>query len=279
MTTPTPASAAAVITSFPSKPLTTPFARPSDCTGIYRSGFLAMVDLEKTCLPKGFKTNSDSYFSPGIACPVGYVSACHDNTGVPSITTVTCCPVVGDITLQCLTTSTLSSVWSTLFCTWIGPPSSRSTSITMTVSRDGVTSTITDEVHSPGGINAFGIRMVYQKTDLAQKPLRTGPARATSSRLAAASDASESQGLSTGAKAAIGVAVPVVVLALLAGVLLWWWRKRRRGQGQDPGYNYEKTEQQPSYHPELQGSNTHHVHEVMGSGVDPVELPAAEYRT
>ncbi|KAM4057238.1 transmembrane alpha-helix domain-containing protein [Hirsutella rhossiliensis] len=261
----TPATAVAV-TSFPSNPLTTPFARPSDCTGIYQSSFLAMVDLASTCLPRSFKTDSDAYFSPGIACPSGYLSACHDNTGVASLTTVTCCPTLNNaVTLSCVTTSTLTNVWSTLFCTWIAPES-QATSLAVTLIEDGVTRTVRQGFRSPGGLNAFGVRMVHQRTDVDQS--RASPTSSPSSTdTNSASDGTPSPGLSTGAKVAIGVAIPVVVLALLAGALVWW-RRRRQLAPAGSGYRYEKTGQA---HSELHGEN---VQEMMGNAVAPVELPA-----
>ncbi|POR32809.1 Uncharacterized protein TPAR_06999 [Tolypocladium paradoxum] len=267
----TTASSAPATTSFALNPLTTTFSRPQDCTGVYQSLGLAMMDVQTTCLPDGFKSQSESYFSPGLVCPSGYVSACHDNTGVASQTTVTCCPTLkSDVTLSCVTTSTLKSVWSTLFCTWIAP--SQKTSLPVTVSGNGVTSTEMRELRSPAGLNAFGVRMVYQKTDL-EATTKTGstkrPDAGPTSSAGPRPSPSASSGLSTGAKVAIGVVVPLVVLAILAGVLLWWWRRRRRQRAPGgPLYKYEKTGPQP--HAELHGE---HVQEMVGSTV-PVELPA-----
>ncbi|KAJ6446749.1 transmembrane alpha-helix domain-containing protein [Purpureocillium lavendulum] len=287
-TTP-PGSAAATtttppeITSFPKNPLTTTFSRPTDCTGISKSLFLAMMDLSSTCLPSGFKSQSSAYFSPGIACPSGYVSACHDNTGVASQTTVTCCPTLNrDISLSCVDDRTLRSVWSTLFCTWIAPKAQ--TTLRMTLSTNGgVTSTERVEFVSPDGINAFGIRMVYQKTDMdkatttatgTSRPGQTG-SNPTDSAPTNTSLPESDGGLSTGAKAAIGVVVPCVVLAVLFGVLFWWRRKRRnntntKAQG---GASSELYKYQPQHNTsELQGQP---VQELQGSVVDPVELPAS----
>ena len=246
---------AAVVTSFAANPLTTTFSRPDDCNGIYRSGFLSIVDGSSTCLPSGFK--NDAYFSPGLVCPAGYVSACHDHTGVASITTVTCCPALADlsITMGCVTTSTLKGTFSTLFCTWIAPPKSAPAHLPITLSGNGVTSTVKAAFASPGGLNAFGVRMVYEASDLATAAsadstsadstseavqsasttihvlgsATSGASQPDTQPGSTASIKSSSGGLSTGAKVAIGVVVPVVVLAVLAGILFWLWRKRRRG--------------------------------------------------
>lgn len=61
----------------------------------------------------------------------------------------------------------------------------------------------------------------------------------------------KSEGLSTGAKAAIGVCVPVFVLALFAGAVFFWRRRRNRSKPDQPqvAYAYEK----PPAH-QLQGN-------------------------
>ncbi|KND86745.1 hypothetical protein TOPH_08606 [Tolypocladium ophioglossoides CBS 100239] len=275
---------APAVTSFALNPLTTTFSRPADCTGVYQSLFLTMMDLQTTCLPKGFKSQSDAYFSPGIACPSGYVSACHDNTRVASQTTVTCCPTLNsNISLSCVTASTITGLWSTLFCTWIAPPASKQASLPVTVSNNGVTSTEMRGFQSPGGINAFGVRMVYQKTDVviaaattnATTALSTGPAGSDGSEPILGSSSSSSSNLSTGAIAAIGVVIPLLVIGILAGALLWWrWRRRQHAQVESLSKFGEAAPQpQPQPHAELHGD---HVQEMPGSTVEPVELPASE---
>jgi hypothetical protein len=280
-----------VVTSFPFNPLTTSFSRPDDCDGIYVSGFLSGIDFSTSCLPKGFHTEQTSYFSPGLACPTGYYSACHDNIGASTITTVTCCPTFGtDISLACVTTSTLESVWSTLFCTWIAPDGD-GTTLPLTVSNNGITSTVPGDFTSPGGLNAFGIRMVYQKTDTESTTLATTTASGTGTTATPAttgtkpggatntsdSDSSDSSsgGLSIGAKAAIGVVIPVVVLGLLAG-LFFWWRKRQQ---------YNKVDVASSNTPtELHGQDAAPTELAQYSGLmkkpeqtaPPEELPAHE---
>ncbi|PNY29725.1 Uncharacterized protein TCAP_00361 [Tolypocladium capitatum] len=293
--TPTPASSSTrtasppVITSFASNPLTTTFSRPADCTGLYQSLFLTMMDVQSTCLPTGFNTKPDAFFSPGVACPSGYVSACHDNTGVASQTTVTCCPTFNsDITLSCAPPGPRSGIWSTLFCTWMPAPS-QDTTLPVTTSSNGITSTEMRDFPSPAGINAFGVRMVYQRTDLTSATTSATDSTSSADPQSTSGSASSS-GLSTGARAAIGVVVPLVVLAILAGALLWWRRRRRL---RAPGGPLEDGKTQPPGHAELHGE---HVQEMMGTAVDeagpaelaepvapvepvahePVELPAME---
>ncbi|KAL2176183.1 uncharacterized protein P884DRAFT_278632 [Thermothelomyces heterothallicus CBS 202.75] len=254
-------------------PLTTTFTpSATDCGGIYLPSSLMVyvIDNEPSCLPTGFSTSDSSFFySPGIACPSGYWTACHDTTGASSITTVTCCPTYGDISLSCVPNpEDLRNVWETLFCTWIAPPSP-GTVITVTESSNGGrTSTVTESVASPGGVNAYGVRMLYQASDLQTSTSTTSTTSTATTSTATAStatastdgtsttssptgsgpsqtttpDADSTGGLSEGAKAAIGVVVPVVVLgAVLLGLALWW-RRRKRAQQQ-------QREQYPSQYP------------------------------
>lgn len=240
---------ALVITSFPSNPLTTTFTRGDNCGGINNPSRppILMIDDEPSCMPPGFTGASSAFFSPGIACPSGYWTACHDTTGVASITTVTCCPTYGaDISLSCVPNPlSLSEVWETMFCTWMAPRSP-GTVITLTKSEDGRTSTVTERITANAGINAYGVRMVYQSSDLnpsssstsstsASEDASSTPANPTANPYAGPSSSNgavttsgpEPGGLSTGAKAAIGVVVPLLVIgALVAGFLLW---RRRRG--------------------------------------------------
>lgn len=169
-----------------------------------------------------------------------------------SITTVTCCPIYGDITLSCVPTpETLGSICETLFCTWTAPPSP-GTTITVTKSlHGGRTSTVIDPMFAPGGINAYGVRMLYESSDLqtsTSTPATITPSASTDSggtddvgnpntsndsagpgpSQTTDPDAGSTGELSMGAKVAIGVAVPVVVLgAALLGLTLWWRRRKR----------------------------------------------------
>lgn len=234
MTTTTSTYSSPVQSSFPLDALTTTFTPPASCSGVYSSGGVAVIDADLACLPQGFTSLSTNYFSPGIQCPAGYVTACNDNAGVSSITTVTCCPYRGDITLGCVTPSTLSNVWETLFCTWIAPESG--TVVSVTLSEDGTTSTEAVTMGSPGGINALGVRMVYQSSDVAAASgTNTATSTGATNTGAAGGTDDSSAGLSTGVTIAIAVIVPVVVIAIAAG-LFFFIRKRKQAQkAQQPG--------------------------------------------
>ncbi len=238
---------ALVITSFPSVPLTTTFTAPgTNCGGIYipRKPGIFIIDDQTSCLPSSFSTSNSAFFySPGIACPSGYWTACHDTTGVASITTVTCCPTYGDITLSCVPNPlSLSEVWESLFCTWIAPRSP-GTTITVTKSDDGRTSTVLSQVQSAGGINAYGVRMVYQASDLdtatatsSTSSTTTPPSTATPETSNPATQTPSTGGggggLSTAAKASIGTIIPLVVI--LAALGAWFFFRRRKQQQQQP---------------------------------------------
>lgn len=118
--------------------------------------------------------------------------------------------------------------------------------MSITLSDAGTTSTTAVTVGSPAGINALGVRMVYQSTDLAAAsgtstaaptgPTSTGPA---------GSDNDSGSGLSTGVIIAIAVIIPVVAIAVAAGLFLFI---RRRKQAQKAGegaagmpHDYSKT--------------------------------------
>lgn len=274
-----PKATPTVVTSFEKNPLVTPFVRPDDCSNIYRSGFLSVLDVSSTCMPEAFNSDPTFYFSPGIVCPSGYVSACHDHTGVESITTVTCCPVYkDDVTLSCVKTSSLQSVWSTLFCTWIAP---EETSLPIVLSEDGVTSTVMSGFTSPGGLNAFGVRMVYQSSDLESRTGTDIPSTNTNDPEPVEGEdggdggGSGSSGLSQGATIAIGVVVPVVALAII-GALIFYWRSRKRQRAVDVPPAGGSTQYGQTPYGEMQQKNVAQAELPAATPVS--ELPAAPYQ-
>ncbi|ROW04758.1 hypothetical protein VMCG_04830 [Cytospora schulzeri] len=229
-----------ILSTFPLDPLTTTFTPPAACSGIYTSAGVVMIDDDTSCLPDGFTSTSTNYFSPGLMCPSGYATACNDNAGVSSITTVTCCPYRGDITLGCVTPTTLSGVWEALFCTWIAPETG--ISVQITISNDaGTTSTEKTTMTSPDGINAFGVRMVYENSDLsavatttsestAKTTSTSGTAKSTSgSGSGDSGDDDDNSGLSLGTVVAIAVVIPVVVIGIAAAVF-FYIRKQKQMQ-------------------------------------------------
>ncbi|GAB1310508.1 hypothetical protein MFIFM68171_00718 [Madurella fahalii] len=239
----TPTHQSYILSTFPSNPLTTTFTRPPACEGIYRppQSQVLMMDDQTTCLPPNFRLDETSFYSPGVVCPSSYYSACSNTFGVGTITTVTCCPIYRSSTsLSCVDPTTLASVWHNVFCTWAVP--NEGANITFTYSSLGSISTQISTVFPPGGINAYGVRMVYQATDMATAPMTittassasitgTGPtARSGNIPNAVASVAFRqtatvnNSGNEHSACTTIVIAITVPVLTFLAviGYVLWW---------------------------------------------------------
>jgi hypothetical protein len=206
-----------------------------------------MIDASKSCLPTRFNQDATAFYSPGVLCPSGYTAppTCSRNDGVRSITTVTCCPVRGDITMSCVADAgTLQNVFSTLFCTWMaGPQTVLLATITDTA---GSVQTTAVTMQGREGINAYGVRMVYQSTDLSGIPTSStaesggsiGPSNTSTPT------PQPSGGLSTGATVAIAVVIPLVVLAIL-GVAFFMWRRKRQNKQVSGGYTPPLEEYKP----------------------------------
>ena len=283
------------ISSFPSVPLITPFARPANCGGIYARdpGDILVIDEQpesSSCYPPGFATDESSFFSPGLACPSGYWSACMESTGVNTITTVTCCPIYrSDVSLSCVDPATLAGVWKSQFCTFIP---ARSVPVPVTRSSNGRTSTTTSTLVNPGGINAFGIRMVYQSSDVvtaSSSSSSSSPSSSTAANLGP--DSAGGSGLSTGGTIAIAVVIPVAVIAAIIGFFLL--RKSRRARAAQPAALPAQIEENPhkpspyyDYKPIFAAHQYHGGElptnqasaELPASSESPVELPAETQR-
>ena len=283
----TTSASAVVITSFPVIPLTKTFTPPADCSGLYEPSFtVGVVDPYTTCMPSGFTLGTTNFFSPGYVCPSGYSTACHDTAGVSTITTVNCCPVRGDISMSCGDFRGIdhtNSFWGTFFCTWY---CSKSTSLLMTLSSSsGVTSTVS-VAYTPGmGLNAYGVRMVYEATDVpttTSNSLSTTGSTSSSSASGTGGSQPKSGGTSGGTIAA-AVVVPVVALLAL-GALYMWWRKRRQRKGslevEAPSGTPKYYSSVPSAEPKAavgelpveQSRRGELPGEPIGHGQDPVEL-------
>ena len=244
----------------------TDFTLPDDCDDL-SSNSVVGFDFAATCLPENFNADPTAYYSPGTACPDGYTAqdTCTRSSGDTS--TVTCCPVRDDLTMWCVDDpETLSDAWESLFCTWSA--GGQETVLLVTIdesSTPAVTMTGND------GINAYGLRMVYEPSDLetsataeptstkptqTTQPSETGrPRKGATGTDSADPASSDDGGLSTGAKAAIGVVIPVFIIALAVG-MFFLYRKRKQ--------SYEATAELPAE--EKPGGATPALSELYGSG-------------
>jgi len=225
--TPTSTFASFGISSLANVALTTTFTPPPDCAGIYKSTGIAGVDLQTSCMPPGFRSSKQAYFSPGVICPSGYWSACQESRGEGSISSVTCSPHRGDISLLCANPATLLSDRQDIFCSW-APPPYPGTEVMVTVREEGRTTTMIslmvkggDGTSPTGGIACYGVRMVYQSTDVV--PSQTSPPTISST-----SSPEPSAGDSVAVTVAIAVSIPLAVLAILIASYIWWNKRLQK---------------------------------------------------
>lgn len=278
------ANSTSVIGTFP-----TDYTNSAACTAI-SSNTVVMIDSATSCLPEGFTTASTAYYSPAWDCPSGYTaqkSCTRSASNEATLYTVTCCPSRSNVVMSCVPDpESLSSDWVNLFCTWSAGDQETVVLVTSTsVLPVGDTTSITSAVTMSGGdgINAYGLRMLYEESDTMTSTTAatttSSSSSATSATSAASTDESDdsSGGLSTGGIVALAVVIPLVVIAAL--VTAGFWRRRRRQQrpATELGADSERKELPPdTVRGELYGSQQYVSHELETPNV-PVELPAGYY--
>lgn len=108
-----------------------------------------------------------------------------------------------------------------------------------TSNEGGTTSTVAVSMSSPGGLNAMGVRMVYQSSDVkAAKATSASSATTTATGTRSSAGATSSSGaeggssggLSTGATVAIAVVVVVLAIAAVVGAFFWMRKRKQRQQ-------------------------------------------------
>jgi hypothetical protein len=100
-----------------------------------------------------------------------------------------------------------------------------------------------NNITSPHLIYGFGVRMVYESTDLTPAP--TG-SLTSSTTPPSSSEPAAGSGLSTGATIAIGVTVPLATLvASVTGFLVWRWKGKQR-QKREGGADWEGRHELPT---------------------------------
>ncbi|KAL7938640.1 hypothetical protein V8C35DRAFT_288748 [Trichoderma chlorosporum] len=264
-------------------PLTTTWTMPETCS-IYMppcatcgQGFRAQscnaisggrVQDNTACWPPatqgvsspGWPFEGWGFYSPGIVCPAGYVTACTAVYGqrpqwdtqftlVSSETAVGCCPsgfTCANINGNTCTQTAISTSISTAFCdgtkltsaaTWIFPEVVTVTQTDTASSVDVETSTVTMVLYAPM------FQLNFQSTDLPASTTATRTTLSTSSRqtssesqqtTSSAADNStgtnSSAGLSSGAKVGLGVGLGLGIAFLLAfSAFIFYYRRSKRG--------------------------------------------------
>ncbi|KAK2768193.1 hypothetical protein FQN54_000045 [Arachnomyces sp. PD_36] len=281
--------------------LTTEFKpAPSCLSDVYTttSGILGWLGLgppdPEECFPSGWEPTSQ-YFSPGI-CPSGYAVACSDSNGPE--TRATCCPS----NYSCQTQDGSWPQYSTMICQAL--VADLPTSITAVTSG---TTEVPIGLNAGGGINAFGLSIRWKEGDFPDTTTgaeatttggsttsqeETGTAKEGSTSTAHTSQVimtnitqptsePSSEGLSTGAKAGIGVGVAAVALIIL-GIIIFFLRRQRKSrsgvsgaEASSGGYQDVKTGAWVPGQHELYGHEPKRV--VGNNGRGFVELSAGDH--
>ncbi|KAH6605811.1 hypothetical protein Trco_004964 [Trichoderma cornu-damae] len=212
--------------------------------------------------------NGWGFYSPGLACPAGYVTACTAVYGqrpqwdtqftlISSETAVGCCPPGFTCTNNggntCMTTATQTTVVPTGFCDGTNIANSGMATFPTAVT---ITRTITDGVSvlkqvsiSTRTVVLFApmFQLNFQASDLPASTTATSAASTTSFTSSAATNTSSQQsttsaadggsssnssgGLSSGAKVGLGVGISFgVIITIALFSLIFYYRRSKRAQ-------------------------------------------------
>ncbi|CAG8947452.1 unnamed protein product [Penicillium salamii] len=223
-------------------PLTTTFTPASECLNDFWmfQSFVGIISSSsystrwanlgpedtKKCLPSGWVPST--FYSPGLVCPSGWAMA-PGSTIKQDETTATCCPIHQPSSLtftQRSPTSGETRPWHSSEVCAFGAPTNIPHTYTATPTPGITTSASATATAKKDGWNAYGIELRWKVTDLVSITSMSVPAAssatpsATSSTTAlptAQQQPEDSSGLSTGAKAGIGIgAVAGGILVILA---------------------------------------------------------------
>ncbi|KAM0426202.1 hypothetical protein ACHAPT_008552 [Fusarium lateritium] len=218
-------------------PFPTDYSPGTTCNAI-SSRTVVGVDFATSCLPDDFDPAPTAYYSPGTACPSGYTAqrSCTRSASGDDKTTVTCCPERNGIKMWCVSEpQSLSGPWESLYCTWSAGDEQTVLLVTTVVS--GTESTTAVTMRGGDGINAYGLKMIYEPSDIASTSATTTADTTTADETtdATAPPAETSSGgggndggIGTGGIVAIAVVIPVVVIGALIGAFFWWRRRKNR---------------------------------------------------
>ncbi|KAM6520804.1 hypothetical protein FSOLCH5_005585 [Fusarium solani] len=257
-------------------PLPTDYSPGTTCNAI-SSRTVVGIDFATSCLPDDFDPAPTAYYSPGTACPSGYTAqrSCTRSNSGDDRTTVTCCPERNGIKMWCVADpQSLEGPWESLYCTWSAGDSRTVLLVTTLVSGTESTSAVT--MSGGDGINAYGLKMVYEASDIASTSATTTSDTTTAEETSGTSSTTElpaettssggggnDGGIGTGGIVAIAVVIPIVVIGALIGGFFWWRRRKNRTTA-IPTDDPDATKELPP---------SHGVSELYGTQSIPQELP------
>jgi hypothetical protein len=171
--------------------------------------------------------NERLFWSPAIACPQGWVASTMRTTPyypdatngdaewISGETAITCCP----------------SEFEGRSCRWNGVNFHTNIPCVFSDSSEGTATISSQDQLTRPTLFAKELRLRYQQSDLTQL------IQGKSTSCPSPNSRCEKEGLSIGAKAAIGVVVPVMVIGLVVGWLFFRQRRKRRRNDERPGTN------------------------------------------
>lgn len=266
-------------------PLTTAWTYPSSCTVNVHNCLTCLQVLQgQTCttaLARGYMGNTECWpprsgssiptatsgwgvYSPGIECPVGYVSACAATGSAvtgnafsfrfslsAAETAIGCCPsgyACSNVDYQtCVRLASTGSI-PVVTCTSDSSNGFSYLPLPTTITDEIATDSTTTVTMSTATLLAPLFQLVYQASDIAANTSTAVVETETPE------PSTSSGGLSTGARAGIAVGVVVAVLVIVGSAGFVWWHKRKQAKASVPV--------------EVSGENAY-------KKVDPIELSTA----
>lgn len=229
-------------------PLTTIFSLPSSLatscfSQLYQADTVAVVlGPGAQCLPPGpapVSSTLSTYYSPGLwdgrpACPDQWTPACTQTitSGTITETAVTCCPNANGlgplsyVSFTCQQSESISLYigFNQYGCTMQLGALASYVSLTVLNTNSLPPTTKVMSVQPNQGPNAYSVQVRWQESDL-HSVVPTQPSSTPTSP--SSSSDSNSGGQSSSAKIAVGVVIPVVVLAAVMIGLLIYRRKKK----------------------------------------------------
>ncbi|KAJ5126019.1 hypothetical protein N7448_005328 [Penicillium atrosanguineum] len=238
-------------------PLTTRFEPPQDCFDekwyqhdssrqMLRWGAdcnSGTVGFASSCFPPGwvgFSSNADiawKGFYPGLGCPSGFQSAAAVTGSKSGNELVTFLTDLGeyDVATACCPSGYFFDVHG---CAKLDPSFGPKT--LLTTSGDKCVETTSypyNGVHATGDTSAtfraFPVVIIQDIRSSTTFPAETTTSSSSTNSSTTSSSSDSNGGLSSGAKIAIGVCIPVVVIGIAVACFILWWRRKRARSGDE----------------------------------------------